>query len=142
MSDENPGVIVLAHLKQVTNTDTYYHVGGNATYLMTTSQFFQYLKATGKIDGDLVSFNTSKSTAKNSKYTITANVGPTWTSTVPRKMSQILSMFDRPDLREMKDKNFEISTLLPDRLSQEERENRLRIIAECIEEFDEIRELE
>lgn len=142
ISDENPGVVILSHLKQIQNTDTYYHIGGNATYLMTTSQFFQYLKATGKIDGELASFNTSKSKAKESKHTRTANVGQTWTSTIPRKIGQLLSIFDRPELREMKDNSFSISTLLSDRLSPEERVARLETIEKCKKEFDDTRTLE
>lgn len=142
ISDENPGVVILSHLKQIQNTDTYYHVGGNATYLMTTSQFFQYLKATGKINCELASFNTSKSKAKESEHTRTANVGQTWTSTIPRKISQLLSIFDKPELRDIKDSNFSIDTLLSDRLSTEERATRLKIIEECKKEFEDTRLLE
>lgn len=142
ISDDNPGVVILSHLKQIQNTDTYYHVGGNATYLMTTSQFFQYLKATGKINGELASFNTSKSKAKESEHTRTANVCQTWTSTIPRKIGQLLSIFDKPELRDIKDSSFSIEALLSDRLSIEERVARLKIIEECKKEFNDTRSLE
>lgn len=141
LSRENPHVVILVHLKQITNTDTYYHVGDNATYIMSSSTFLSYLKSSGKIDNALASFYATKSKAKNSIYTRTANVGKAWGRTIPKKICQIMNVLDNPELQEMKNANFEIDSLLPNSLITKDKAARLEEIQKCLQELNTVREI-
>lgn len=134
-------VVIMVHLKQLPNTDMYYHVGDNATYLMSSSSFLAYLRSSGVINSALSSFNTTKSNARESKFTKTANVGKFWGKTVPRKICEIMSELDNPELQEMKNKNFEIMSIFPESLMAQDQEARLEQINKCLEELNAVREM-
>lgn len=141
LSDKLP-VVILHHLKQIPNTDTYYHVGDNATYIMALAEFYNLLDTMGGILDNKLSFlGTTKSDARESQYTRRANVGKRWPYIVPRKIGQIINMFEEPELRKVLDKKFQVESLLPGELTSEERIARLSIIEECIEEVNNAREM-
>lgn len=129
------GAVVLVHLKKVPNTNIYYHVGNNATYIMSISKFAQYLKTTGLVSSELLNFETTKADAMHDPNIRRANVGKTWTTTVPRKIGEIMNMLKRPKLQELKDSEFEIASLFPSALSQSDISERLEFIKACAEEF-------
>lgn len=138
LSDENPDVVVLIHLKQVPNSDTYYHVGNNATYIMSTSSFVEYLNNNGQLESALTSFDATKSRVKDSKYTRRANVGKTWGMTLARKISEIQHQFDENELQEFKTKDFEIASILPADVTKD----RLEALKNCLNELDEIKTID
>ena len=138
LSDENPDVVVLIHLKQIPNSDTYYHVGNNATYIMSTSSFVEYLHNNGQLESALTSFDATKSRVKDSKYTRRANVGKTWGMTLARKISEIQHQFDKTELQEFKTKDFEIASILPADVTKD----RLEALRKCLNELDEIKTID
>ena len=138
LSDENTNVVVLIHLKQEPNSDTYYHVGDNATYIMSTSSFVEYLHNNGQIESTLTSFDATKSRVKDSKYTRRANVGKTWGITLARKISEIQHQFDENELQEFKTKGFKITSILPQDITEE----RVKALENCLTELSTIKNIE